>query len=120
MTENADEKILARAQEIKAKRGGSLTDAMLLAEKELAPRPTVPASFAVTIPVRPRVARWILAEFEPTPEHSLEQRLGAFLAVLLSRVRVQAMRQAGDGPEIPKGGPAVSMTRAQFQRRPLE
>jgi len=40
--DNADEKILARAQEIKAERGISLTDAMIRAEDELAPKPTVP------------------------------------------------------------------------------
>lgn len=116
MTDNTDEKILARAHEIKAERGVSLTDAMIRAEEELAPKPTVPASFTVTIPVKPRVARWIVEEFEPTKTHTTEARLAAYLAIILNRARVTAMRFAEEAPDIGKGG-AVVMRRSQFQQK---
>lgn len=116
MPDNADEKILARAQEIKAERGISLTDAMIRAEDELAPKPTVPADFTVTIPVKPRVARWIVEEFEPTKTHTTEERLAAYLATVLSRARVTAMRFAEEAPEIGEGG-AVTLRREQFQKK---
>ena len=116
MTANADEKILARAREIAAELKISLTDAMIRAEDELAPKPTVPADFTVTIPVKARVARWILEEFAPTKTHTAEERLAAYLATALSRARVTAMRFSEEVPEIGKGG-AVCITRRQFQER---
>jgi len=116
VTENNDEKILARAQEIKAERGLSLTDAMLSAEDELAPAPVVPASFTVTIPVKSRVARWIMQEFTPTKTHTTEARLAAYLQIVLNRSRVAALRAAEEGPDIGEGG-AVTLRREQFQRK---
>lgn len=119
MTENTDEKILARAQEIKAERNISLTDAMIRAEpafQALAPKPTVPADFTVTIPVKPRVARWIVEEFAPTKTHTTEERLAAYLGIILNRARVTAMRFAEDAPDIQEGG-AVTLRREQFQQK---
>ena len=116
MTDNADEKILARAQEIKVERNISLTDAMIRAEEELAPKPTVPADFTVTIPVKPRVARWIVEEFAPTKTHTTEERLAAYLGIILNRARVTAMRFAEDAPDIQEGG-AVTLRREQFQQK---
>lgn len=116
MTDATDDKILARAQEIKASRGISLTDAMIRAEEELAPKPTVPADFTVTIPVKPRVARWILAEFTPTKTHTTEQRLAAYLATVLGRSRITAMRYAEEPAEIGEGG-AVTLRREKFQQK---
>ena len=116
MTDNTDEKILVRAQEIKAERGISLTDAMIRAEDELAPKPSVPSDFTVTIPVKPRVARWIVEEFAPTKTHTTEERLAAYLTIILSRSRVTAMRFAEDAPEIGEGG-AVTLRREQFQQK---
>lgn len=116
MPDTQDEKILARAQEIKAELGCSLTDAMIRAEEELAPRPTVPEGFTITIPVKPRVARWIVTEFAPTKTHTTEERLAAFLAIVLNRSRVTAMRYAEEAPDIQEGG-AVTLRRAQFQEK---
>ena len=116
MTENQDEKILARAQEIKAERGISLTDAMISAEFELAPKPEIPASFTVTIPLKPRIASWILREFVPTKTHTTEDRLAAYLAIVLSRARVTATRHAEEGQDIQEGS-AVTLRREQFQRK---
>mgnify|MGYP006436186277 CR=1 FL=1 len=116
MTENTDEKVLERAQEIKAERGISLMDAMIRAEEELAPKPVTPSEFTVTIPVKPRVARWVLAEFAATSTHSTEERLGAYLSSMLNRSRVSAMRANQESPDIGEGG-AVSMSRQEFQRK---
>ena len=116
MSDAQDEKILARAQEIKAERAISLTEAMILAEEELAPRPTVPSSFTITISVKPRVARWIVEEFASTKTHTTEERLAAFLSIVLNRSRVTALRFAEEGPEIQEGG-AVTLRRAQFQEK---
>ena len=115
MSEINDDELLARAQEIQADKGGSLTDAMILAESELSPKPSVPASFTVTVEIKPRVARWIMEEFAATATHTTEQRLGAYLSTHLSRARVTAMRYAEEAPEIGEGG-AVTMRRAQFQK----
>lgn len=116
MTENTDEKILEKAKEIQAESGGSLMDAMLKAEAQLAPKPTVPTEFTVTIPVKPRVARWLIEEFSPTAEFSTEDRLAAYLATVLNRSRIQAMRAGQDAPDIQKGQ-AVTMTRDQFKSK---
>lgn len=116
MTDTNDEKVLARAQEIKAQRGISLADAMIWASEELAPRPSVPAEFTVTIPVKPRVARWIMSEFERTKTHTTEERLAAYLGIILNRARVTAMRFAEEAPDIQEGG-AVTMPRAKFQQK---
>lgn len=115
MADNNDETILTRAKEIQRERGGSLTDAMIRAEEELAPKATVPAEFTVTIPVKPRVARWIVEEFAPTRTHTTEERLAAYLEVCLNRARITAMRFAEEAPEIQEGG-AVTLRREQFQK----
>lgn len=116
MTENTDEKILARAQEIRAERGGSLTDAMIRAEAELQPEASVPGEFTVTIPVKPRVARWILSEFAPVGGYSVEERLAAYLVTVLNRARISALRTAEEAPEITEGR-AVTLRRTDFQRK---
>ena len=112
-----DEEILELAQTIKAEREGlSLTDAMLIAEDELQPVAEIPADFTVTIPVKKRVAGWILREFGGHPQLSVEERLGAYLATVLSRSRVQAIRASEDGQDVTEGK-AVTLTRSQFQRK---
>lgn len=123
MSENTEEKkpisddeIVARAHEIKAEQGCTLVDAMILAEEELTPKAAVPSEFTVTIEVKPRVAKWIASEFAPRDGFSTEDRLAAFLAVVLNRSRVTAMREAKDAPEIQEGR-AVTMSRRQFQQK---
>ena len=116
MADNKDEKILVRAQEIKKERGISLTDAMLSAEAELAPKPSYPADFTVTIPIRPRVSRWIVDTFIASDTHTTEERLAAYLAICLNRARVSAMRFAEEAPDIGEGG-AVTLRREQFQKK---
>ncbi len=119
MSENQDEKILDLAKNIQAERGGSLTDAMIMAEDQLSPRGEVPESFTVTIPVKARVASWILREFQPTKTHTTEERLAAYLQVVLNRARITAIRYAEEPPEIGEGS-AVSMRREQFQKKAPE
>ena len=119
MPENVDEKILVRAREIAAERQIGLTDAMIAAEIELAPKPTVPESFTVVIPVKPRVAQWILNTFRPTATHTTEERMAAYLVMVLNTARVSSRRYAEEAPEIGENG-AVTMTRAQFQDKALK
>lgn len=123
MTENKQEKdaiseaeILEKAREIQSAQGVSLVDAMILAEQELAPAASVPESFTVTIPVKPRVAKWIMREFVARDGFTIEDRLAAYLGVVLNRSRVTAMREAQEAPEIGEGQ-AVTMTRRQFQAK---
>lgn len=116
MTEFNDEDILKLAQEIKAKRGISLTDAMIAAEDELKPVPSIPESFTPTIKVKARVARWILSEFGGHAEFTIEERLGAYLSGVLSRTRVAAMRFAEEGEDVTEGQ-AVTLRRDQFARK---
>ena len=111
-----DDQILTRAQEIKADRGLSLTDAMIAAEDDLMPEPIIPTHFAVTVQVKARVASWILSEFGGHEKLTVEERLAAYLAIVLSRSRVQAMRYA-DGGQDAREGKAVTMTRDEFARR---
>lgn len=114
MQENNDELVLKRAQEIVKERGIPLIEAMMVAESELIAPSEIPASFTVEIFVKPRVARWILAQFQATADHPLEKRLGAYLTVVLARTRATAMRDMRDIPEIGEGR-AVTLTRANFQ-----
>lgn len=123
MTENEQQKvgddeaqIIMKAREIQAEQGVSLVDAMILAEQELAPEASVPESFTVTIPVKARVAKWVMREFVARDGFSVEDRLAAYLAVVLNRSRVTAMREAQEAPEIGEGQ-AVTMTRRQFQAK---
>ena len=116
MADFTDEQVLQRAQEIKTERGISLTDAMIAAEDELTPAPSIPESFTVTIPVKGRVAKWIMEEFGGHAKYPLEERLGAYLTTVLSRSRVQAMRYAEEGEDVQEGK-AVTLRRDQFARK---
>lgn len=116
MREFTDDQLLELAQKIKAERGISLTDAMIAAEDELTPAPSIPTSFTVTIPVKGRVGKWIAEEFGGHTTHSIEERLGAFLSIILSRSRVSAMRAAEEGEEV-QDGKAVTLRRAQFAKK---
>jgi hypothetical protein len=112
-----EEQLLSRAKELQAERPGlSLTDAMIAAEDELQPEPTIPTSFTVTIPVKARVAKWILDEFGGHAKFPIEERLGAFLTTILSRTRVQAMRYAEEGEDVQEGK-AVTLRREKFARK---
>lgn len=114
MTENKDDAILERAQEIKAERSVSLTDAMLMAEAEMTPKPEIQAEFEVSIKVKPRVARWIAKEFGGHPELSVEERMAAYFEVVLNRARMTAIRAGEEAPEVTDGG-AVTVRRSQFK-----
>lgn len=111
-----DELILEKARKIQKKKGVSLTDAMIMAEDELMPKAEVPGEFTVTIPVKARVARWVLDEFKPTKTHTTEERLAAYLVVVLNRARMTSIRLSEEAPDIGEGG-AVTMRRDQFQAK---
>jgi hypothetical protein len=108
-----DETILDLARVIAAKDGVSLTSAMILAEEQLRPAPSLPESYTVTIKVKPRVSRWVQDVFGGHAKFSIEERLGAYLETHLNRIRIIERREAAQAPDIEKGA-AVSMTRAQF------
>lgn len=128
MTENAaenqavgkpsDEAIMARAKEIQAESGVGLVDAMIEAEAELTPQPAtgIPDSFTVTIPLKPRVARWVMHVFGGHAELTIEDRLGAYLAQTLNRVRIKEIRDNEPPPEVDKGTGAVSLRREQMAK----
>lgn len=116
MTDITDEQILERAMAIKSERGISLTDAMIAAEDELTPEAAIPKDFTVTVPVKARVAKWILDEFGDHPTYSVEERLAAYLTTVLSRSRVMAMRYAEEGEDVTEGK-AVTLRRDQFARK---
>ena len=112
--EDRDAQILARAQEIRAQRGLSLVEAMILAEEELIAAlkgDDLPASFTITLQVKPRVARWILATFGGHAKYTVEERLAAYLVTVMNRSRITAIRRSEPAPEIPKGGEAVTLRR---------
>ncbi len=111
-----DEEILGRARAIQEATGKSLTDAMIMAEEELTPKAEVPSEFTVTIPVKPRVARWIVEEFAPTATHTTEERIAAYLITVLNRARMTSIRMAEEAPDIGEGE-AVTMRRADFHRK---
>lgn len=113
---NKDEEILSQARAIQEATGKSLIDAMILAEEKLTPKAEVPSEFTVTIPVKARVARWIVEEFAATPTHSTEERLAAYLITVLNRARMTSIRMAEEAPDIGEGG-AVTLRRADFQRK---
>lgn len=116
--EDRDAAIMAKAMAFKAENGGSLVDAVLWARSELYPdeapaarkKPVLPKAYAVTIHVKPRVASWITQEFAPTASHTTEQRLGAYLSILLGQSRVRALRASEDGDI----GDGMAMSRALF------
>jgi len=114
MTDNMDEKILERAREIASEQRKPLIEAMLIAESELIAPADIPKSFTVEIFVKPRVARWILAQFPANKNHSLEERLAAYIGTVLSRTRVTALRDMREDPTIGEGG-AVTLRKSAFQ-----
>lgn len=109
-----DDEILERAREIASETGVSLTDAMIRAEAELAPKPEIQKEFTVTLDLKPRVARWVLTEFQAYGGHSVEDRLAAYLVTVLNRARTTSMRAAEDAPEVGRGG-AVTVPRHKFK-----
>jgi len=115
MSDNKDEILLARAREIVADRGGSLTEAMLAAEAELAPKSELPTSFTVMIQVKPRVAKWVIEEFGGHPSLTIEERLGAFLEIELAHTRGRVIKVRREQAQITKGGGAVTVTRDKIE-----
>lgn len=116
--EQLEELILNRAREIRSERGVSLTDAMILAESELNPTdrpPAYPESFTITIPVRPRVSRWIVQLFGGHPTFTIEERLSAYLVTVLNRARVQSIRLSEAPAEVGKGD-AVTLRREHMAK----
>lgn len=112
-----DDALLIRAREIQAEQGGSLVDAMIAAEDETRPEAAeLPSSFTVTIKVKPRLARWIIATFRETAEHTPEERLGAYLATVLMQDRVRSRRMSED-LDI---GSEVALSRDNFNRKAPE
>lgn len=113
-----DDAILARAREIAGDRHIGLAAAMLEAEDELrALADDVPRVFAVSIPVKPRLARWILETFPPEGGVSTEARLAVWLGRhVLTRERVKALASAREVKDIGEGA-AVTMPRHEFMRR---
>lgn len=96
--------IAKRAMEIASAEGVPFADAALRAEAELAdPEPDLPCDFTVTFTVKPRVAQWIRETFVATRDASTEQRIAAWLQVVISRARVEAMTMGREYPDIQKG-----------------
>lgn len=116
MTENTDEKILERAQEIVKSEKVTLVEGMLMAEAELMAPADLPTSFTVKINVKPRVARWIMLQFQATQDHTLEERLAGYIGSILPRTRVTAMRDLREDPTIGEGQ-AVTLRRSAFQKQ---
>jgi len=113
----SDAQILELAQEIVIDEGLSLVDAMIMAEEKLMPRhkDAPPEGFAVYVKVKPRVARWIVQEFGGHAELSIEDRLGAYLATVLNRMRIKAIRLGEASPSVGNDG-AVSVRRAAMAK----
>lgn len=116
MAETTDDKILERAQELVKSEGISLVEGMLMAEAEIMAPADLPTSFTVKINVKPRVARWVMLQFQATPDHSLEDRLAAYIGSILPRTRVTAMRDLREDPTIGEGQ-AVTLRRSAFQKQ---
>lgn len=112
---SADEILLARAQEIRSARGVSLVESMIMAEEEQIAKlqgDALPLEFTITLQVKPRVARWIMATFGGHAKFTIEERLAAYLITVLNRTRITAIRRSEPAPEIPKGGSeAVTLRR---------
>lgn len=108
--------LIALAQEIASETGMSIVDAMIEAESRLSPREEIKTTFDLRVTLKPRVARWVHKEFGGHPDYSIEDRLAAYCAQSITRVRIQSIRAAEDAPEIPTGE-AVTMRRAQFQKQ---
>ncbi len=90
--------------EIASAEGVPFADAALRAEGELSDlKPDLPCDFTVTFTVKPRVAAWIRETFVATRDASTEQRIAAWLQVVISRARVEAMTMGREYPDIQKG-----------------
>lgn len=114
ITQDRDSRILERAIQIKEDRGLPLVEAMIMAEEELIAQlkgDALPLEFTVKLVVKPRVARWILQTFGGHATFTVEDRLAAYLIILLNRTRITAIRRSEPAPEIPKGGEAVTLRR---------
>ncbi len=114
IAKDRDTRILERAMKIKEDRGVPLVEAMLIAEEEImasVEASAIPTRFTITIEVKPRIGRWIVATFGGHAKFTLEDRLAAYLVTVLNRSRIQAIRRSEPAPEIPKGGEAVTLRR---------
>ena len=117
MTENSEE-LFERAREIMAERGCSLAEAAAIAESDGTADTTYPSEVTVTLTLKPKVARWVVQTFTATRQHSMEDRLAAFIVSQLNRARIRAIRD-GEGPASVRKGKAVTV-RAHDLGRAIE
>lgn len=112
--DDRDAAILARANEIKAEKGISLTAAIDQAALELArAEHEVDTRFELVIDLKPRVAKFFRDEFAGHPTMTVEERLAKFLEIQLNRLRGQALSRARKDPEIGEGE-AYAVRRSSF------
>lgn len=103
-----DDKVLERAKEIQEKQPGmTLTAAMMKAEEELAPAPEIQTKFTFEVTLQPRVAKWLVDAFPANDHYTVEERVSAWIAGALARLRVDHKDTAAG--EIPDGSGAKTM-----------
>lgn len=112
-----DDEILELAQRLKAERGMSLVEAMDLASAKLANHGgEIDCTFRIELQLKPRVAKFIRDSFSGHPTMTVEERLAAFLAIQINRLRGEALartRAEGDITE----GEATTLRRSTFLAR---
>ena len=114
-----DDQILELAQEIKADRGIPLVEAMDIASAKLHNAgQEVNCVFDLKVTLKPRVAKFFRQSFAGHPTMSVEERLAAFLAMTLNRLRGEALSRTRAEAEISEGG-ANSIRRSTFLERNL-
>lgn len=109
------DKMIAAARKMATEKGIPLSEAMETVEARLIPR-AGPTEFAVTIRLKPRVARWVSDNFGGHPKFTVEERLGAWLVTLINQQRAGhiASGRAAD-PQAVGSGSAVTVHRSQFK-----
>lgn len=112
-----DDQILADAQRIKQERNISLVEAMDIAAAKAANRgQEIDCVFHLTIELKPRVAKFFRESFAGHPTLSVEERLAAYLAMVMNRMRGEALVRTRAEADIVEGQ-ANTLRRSTFMEK---
>lgn len=112
--ENNDDQILSLAQEIKTERGIPLVEAMDIAAHKISNAgKEIDCIFKLEIELKPRVAKFFRSSFSGHPTLSVEERLSKYLAMVLNRLRGDALARTRSEADVEEGR-ANTLRRSTF------
>lgn len=104
MASQEDNDLMKRAHELSERRNISVSRAVAMLE-ERAAKGSEGGSYSISLQLKPRVARWVDETFGGHPNFTTEERLGAWLAQIITRERAnfRASQRDSKKADVTKG-----------------